>query len=761
VSNHLPRLKEVEDAANKHCRFGVPHRERTRPMNKTPLLLVSFCGLTALTVSPVLGDVPAPPVNQNIGLPDTVAGELQEADCRVCHSSGVPDRHHMLYGQLIPGGSLVPYPDSDGDTVADLNYACLSCHDQNFNVVRDCVTCHNQGSPHHTTPAAVALNCSACHGDLVDDPYDGHYVPTYSPSLVTPYRGLNGDGYENAPFPTPDLASDGSGTLVPADVTATTAGPPFFTVTNIGPLGTVHFRKEPAALKFKPAGNNNDFFIGSTHHSGEEFNVVFNAGSPLAASWDTATQTLTVTLDATQTTLEVVNVINAATAGVDVRASLGYDGEDPVLDLLAPEHYEPLGGNPPNSRGFGAGSCSYCHDTDGILDANGDPAGVIWDNHTNHHEIGLSSQVSDGAGGTKSKCNVCHERATAGQQSGPNFDFAIRHCESCHGPDSLHNIQADSPNPANIGTLVIGGEDAGYGHVGRDAGPGNSDCWGCHGFAAATAPRSGPIVPTLYNSGLSILNSGTDTSLVLSGAGFTNQAGDLLFESDVLVTADDGSTVTLNPDALSQDLLTVTIQGTMAPGNYSLQAVKGDSNSNPVVISIVPEVVIVDAAADGKTVTINGRGFSGYAAGSITSVTATDSGVKGAIVSWSDTTIVAEFQSRPTEVTVTSVFGTATSEVRGGTELWLFVRGDCNDDGEVDISDAVFTLSSLFLGEGKPSCDDACDSNDDGAVDLSDAVNTLGALFLGNAEPPLPGMRDCGVDPTDDNVGCEESRRCP
>ena len=50
--------------------------------------------------------------------------------------------------------------------------------------------------------------------------------------------------------------------------------------------------------------------------------------------------------------------------------------------------------------------------------------------------------------------------------------------------------------------------------------------------------------------------------------------------------------------------------------------------------------------------------------------------MKGAIVSWSDTTIVAEFDSIPSEVTVNSVFGTGTSEVRGGGETWAFVRGD-------------------------------------------------------------------------------------
>jgi hypothetical protein len=90
-----------------------------------------------------------------------------------------------------------------------------------------------------------------------------------------------------------------------------------------------------------------------------------------------------------------------------------------------------------------------------------------------------------------------------------------------------------------------------------------------------------------------------------------------------------------------------------------------------------------------------------------------------------------------------------------------FVRGDANDDGRVDISDAVFTLGSLFLGDGDPRCDDACDSNDDGTVDISDAIATLVVLFLGNGVIPLPGMTECGVDPTDDVLACDSFEGCP
>lgn len=88
-----------------------------------------------------------------------------------------------------------------------------------------------------------------------------------------------------------------------------------------------------------------------------------------------------------------------------------------------------------------------------------------------------------------------------------------------------------------------------------------------------------------------------------------------------------------------------------------------------------------------------------------------------------------------------------------------FQRGDCNADGQIDISDAVFILGTLFLGDGNPGCDDACDSNDDGILDLSDAVFTLSWKFLGGPAPPEP-KGGCGADPTGDELRCDLSATC-
>ena len=89
-----------------------------------------------------------------------------------------------------------------------------------------------------------------------------------------------------------------------------------------------------------------------------------------------------------------------------------------------------------------------------------------------------------------------------------------------------------------------------------------------------------------------------------------------------------------------------------------------------------------------------------------------------------------------------------------------FQRGDCNQDGVVDISDPVAVLSALFSGTPSPTCEDACDHNDDGSNDISDAVYLLDALFGGGAATPGPSLM-CGADPTGDSLSCSVFAACP
>jgi hypothetical protein len=85
----------------------------------------------------------------------------------------------------------------------------------------------------------------------------------------------------------------------------------------------------------------------------------------------------------------------------------------------------------------------------------------------------------------------------------------------------------------------------------------------------------------------------------------------------------------------------------------------------------------------------------------------------------------------------------------------LFKRGDANAAGPVDISDAVFTLMSLFVAHWLLPCEDAADADDDGTVQIVDAVFLLDFLFRGGPSPPPPGPAAAGPDPTADDLGCE------
>ncbi|MBI4606062.1 MAG: hypothetical protein HY721_29195 [Planctomycetes bacterium] len=97
----------------------------------------------------------------------------------------------------------------------------------------------------------------------------------------------------------------------------------------------------------------------------------------------------------------------------------------------------------------------------------------------------------------------------------------------------------------------------------------------------------------------------------------------------------------------------------------------------------------------------------------------------------------------------------------GGPPEPSFRRGDADDNGAVNLTDAVFILGNLFRGGAAPSCPDTADADDNAVVNLTDAVYLLNHLFRGGPEPPLPGRETCGPDPTADELGaCAYASAC-
>jgi len=82
----------------------------------------------------------------------------------------------------------------------------------------------------------------------------------------------------------------------------------------------------------------------------------------------------------------------------------------------------------------------------------------------------------------------------------------------------------------------------------------------------------------------------------------------------------------------------------------------------------------------------------------------------------------------------------------------VFRRGDSDDNGEVNLTDAVNVLNWLFQQGPSPGCQDAADSDDNGAANLTDAVLVLQHLFQQGAPPAAPGATDCGSDPQEDEL---------
>lgn len=104
----------------------------------------------------------------------------------------------------------------------------------------------------------------------------------------------------------------------------------------------------------------------------------------------------------------------------------------------------------------------------------------------------------------------------------------------------------------------------------------------------------------------------------------------------------------------------------------------------------------------------------------------------------------------PADVVVTTPFGQTTlaGGFRYGATGPRFVRGDCNADGDLNITDGIAALGFLFLGGAEPPCLEACNPDDSADLNISDAIAILNFLFLGG-QGPAPPYPDCGTDETE------------
>ena len=74
---------------------------------------------------------------------------------------------------------------------------------------------------------------------------------------------------------------------------------------------------------------------------------------------------------------------------------------------------------------------------------------------------------------------------------------------------------------------------------------------------------------------------------------------------------------------------------------------------------------------------------------------------------------------------------------------------------------AIGVLNFLFSGGEAVSCPDAGDADDNGRLEISDAIYVLNFLFLGSRPPANPGPTTPGSDPTADGLAPCITDDCP
>lgn len=86
-------------------------------------------------------------------------------------------------------------------------------------------------------------------------------------------------------------------------------------------------------------------------------------------------------------------------------------------------------------------------------------------------------------------------------------------------------------------------------------------------------------------------------------------------------------------------------------------------------------------------------------------------------------------------------------------DRFVFVRGDVDASGTLELTDVILAFDFLFRSGPAPVCFDRIDANDDGAVNIAAAVRSLIYQFAGGMILLAP-FPETGQDPTSDELRC-------
>ncbi len=86
-------------------------------------------------------------------------------------------------------------------------------------------------------------------------------------------------------------------------------------------------------------------------------------------------------------------------------------------------------------------------------------------------------------------------------------------------------------------------------------------------------------------------------------------------------------------------------------------------------------------------------------------------------------------------------------------DVQMFLRGDQNGDGNLDLGDAIAILNHIFMSVPLGTCVDAIDVDDSGELDIVDPIRLVNYLF-NFGPPPEEPFPAAGFDPTPDEFLC-------
>jgi hypothetical protein len=518
-------------------------------------------------------------------------------------------------------------------------------------IFRDCTFCHkvefqpdhpdrSQGlNQHHRTATARSGECSACHGSLVQDgvadtdgdgfadkracdgvvsiPGQCDWIPTYNPSLVTPWPSGKNFGRCDETCDVDAL----SGTCSVAGTPCTEDADCIDPETCVGVTSSCSVGGE-------------DCTADATICGGSDTQCVIDANCTIAG--------------------EVCNLdLDGGGGGMANARGTEQGNCNYCHDSTSTDTCDAL-----------TGFCVIATST--ACEKDADCNGPILINHDTHHFTGATGLVPLGA-----SCGLCHPSRT------PTHTTAdIRGCERCHGFPSLHNIQVDSQPD---GDIIPNGEDPYFGHIGSNTDC--NGCHGFTVASAPGTGPVVPFIDSADDLTVTTGADATITLTGVALTNLIDTGSELIeLASAVELTASDGSVTSFTPDSVTQTEMVVTLSG-LSAGNYDLRAVKGPNASNPVAVAVTDDVTMTDSSCNRKkgTLTIDGSGFGTKPEGTDNYINVQVDGQTVDITSWSDTQITASVSSCSNKATVTvnALYGSASNGDSGGGDP---PGGGCSDN---------------------------------------------------------------------------------